>query len=70
MIRRRVKAAAIETEIGNRTFRATGLTAYLKNGGTLEQAQQIANHPSPRTTKLYDPRSDEISPDEVEKIRI
>ena len=54
----------------NRTFRATGITAYLKNKGTLEHAQTIANHSSPRTTKLYDRRSDEISLDEVEKIAI
>ena len=40
------------------------------NGGTLEHAQQIANHSSPRTTKLYDRRQDEISLDEVEKIAI
>jgi site-specific recombinase XerD len=70
MIQRRAKAAGIETKIGNHTFRATGLTVYLKNGGTLEHAQQIANHASPRTTMLYDRRSDEISLDEVEKIRI
>jgi integrase/recombinase XerD len=70
MIQRRAKAAGIATRIGNHTFRATGITAYLKNGGTLEHAQQIANHASPRTTKLYDRRSDEISLDEVEKIAI
>jgi site-specific recombinase XerD len=70
MIQRRAKAAGIATKIGNHTFRATGITAYLKNGGTLEHAQQIANHASPRTTKLYDRRSDEISLDEVEKIAI
>ena len=68
--RRRAAAADIETKIGNHTFRAAGITAYLKNGGTLEHAQQIANHASPRTTKLYDRRSDEISLDEVEKISI
>ena len=34
--------------------RATGITAYLSNGGTLEHAQQIAGHASPKTTKLYD----------------
>ena len=62
--------AGIETKIGNHTFRATGITAYLKNKGTLEHAQTIANHASPRTTKLYDRRSDEISLDEVEKIAI
>ncbi len=70
MIQRRAAAAGITTKIGNHTFRATGITAYLKNKGTLEHAQTIANHASPRTTKLYDRRSDEISLDEVEKIAI
>ena len=70
MIQRRAAAAGIATKIGNHTFRATGITAYLKNGGTLEHAQAIAHHSSPRTTKLYDRRSDEISLDEVEKILI
>ena len=70
MIRRRAEAAAIDTKIGNHTFRATGITAYLKNKGTLEHAQTIANHASPRTTKLYDRRGEEISLDEVEKIAI
>jgi integrase len=69
-IRRRAKAAGIETRIGNHTFRATGITAYLKNSGKLEVAQQIANHESPRTTKLYDRRQDEISLDEIERIAI
>ena len=70
MIQRRAAAAGIKTRIGNHTFRATGITAYLKNKGTLEHAQTIANHASPRTTKLYDRRSDEITLDEVEKIAI
>ena len=60
----------IQTRIGNHTFRATGITAYLKNSGTLETAQHIANHESPRTTKLYDRRQEEISLDEVERIAI
>jgi hypothetical protein len=51
-------------------FRAIGITTYLKNNGTLEATQQLPNHESPRTTKLYDSRSDEISLDEVEKISI
>ena len=68
----RASAAGIKTKIGNHyhTFRATGITTYLKNKGTLEHAQTLANHASPRTTKLYDRRSDEISLDEVEKISI
>lgn len=70
MIQRRAKVAGIKTRIGNHTFRATGITAYLKNSGTLETAQHIANHESPRTTKLYDRRQDEISLDEVERILI
>ena len=56
--------------VGNHTFRATGIAAYLKNGGTLEKAAAMANHSSTRTTQLYDRRSDEVSLDEVERILI
>ncbi len=70
MIRRRAASAGIETKIGNHTFRATGITAYLKNGGTLEKAAAMANHASTRTTQLYDRRRDEMSLDEVERVAI
>jgi site-specific recombinase XerD len=70
MIKRRAAAAGIETKIGNQSFRATGITAYLKNGGTLEKAASMANHASTRTTQLYDRRSDEITLDEVERVGI
>jgi integrase/recombinase XerC len=70
MIRRRAAAADIATKIGNHTFRATGITAYLKNGGTLEKAAVMANHASTRTTQLYDRRRDDVSLDEVERILI
>ncbi len=70
MIRRRAAAAGIETKLGNHSFRATGITAYLKNGGTLEKAAAMANHASTRTTQLYDRRRDEVSLDEVERIAI
>ncbi|NEK39595.1 tyrosine-type recombinase/integrase, partial [Rhizobium leguminosarum] len=70
MIQRRAVAAGIGTAVGNHTFRATGITAYLKNGGTLEKAAAMANHSSTRTTQLYDRRSDDISLDEVERILI
>ncbi|WP_244808900.1 MULTISPECIES: tyrosine-type recombinase/integrase [Caballeronia] len=70
MVRRRARVAGIDTLIGNHTFRATGITAYLKNGGTLENAAAMANHASTRTTQLYDRRHDEISLDEVERIRL
>lgn len=70
MIQRRARAAGLKTRIGNHTFRATGIPAYLKNNGLLEHAQTLANHASPRTTKLYDRRNDEISLDEIAKISI
>ncbi len=46
------------------TFRAPGISAYMENGGRLETAQQIANHETSRTTKLYGRREKEISLDE------
>ena len=70
MVKRRAKAAGLPAAISNHTFRATGITAYLENGGTLEKAQQIAAHESARTTKLYDRTSDTITLDEIEKIAI
>lgn len=70
IVRRRAAAAGIKTKIGSHFFRATGITAYLKNGGTLERAAAMANHASTRTTQLYDRRRDEMSLDEVERILI
>jgi site-specific recombinase XerD len=70
MVRRRARAAEIDTPIGCHTFRATGITAYLENGGSLENAQAIAAHESPRTTKLYDRTGDELSLEEIERIAI
>jgi integrase len=70
MIRKRAKQAGIKTKIGCHSFRATGITNYLENGGTLEKAQAMANHESPRTTKLYDRTRDQITLDEVERIAI
>lgn len=70
MVGRRTKDAGIETKIGCHSFRATGITNYLENGGTLEKAQALANHESARTTKLYDRREDKLSLDEVERITI
>lgn len=69
-IQRPAQAAGIRTKIGNHSFRATGITEYLQNGGKLEIAQRMANHESARTTGLYDRRDDQISPDEVERILI
>ena len=70
MIRRRAAAAGIADAIGCHTFRATGITAYLANGGALEHAQEMAAHESPRTTKLYDRTKERLTQDEVERIRL
>ena len=70
MIKRRALGAGLSSVVTCHSFRATGITAYLENGGTIEHAQQIAAHESPRTTKLYDRTSDAISLDEIERIVI
>jgi site-specific recombinase XerD len=69
MVRKRAIAAGIMAPIGNHSFRATGITAYLANGGALEHAQAMAAHESPRTTKLYDRTKERLTQDEVERIR-
>ena len=77
VIKRRARQAGLPLTTCCHTFRATGITTYLQNGGTIEHAQpigghwlQIANHESPRTTKLYDRTNDAISLDEIERILI
>ena len=70
MIKRRAAAAGLPHSTCCHTFRATGITAYLSNGGTLEHAQQIAGHASPKTTKLYDRTADTVTVDEIERIVI
>ena len=70
MIKQRAKSLGLPPDTCCHTFRATGITAYLKNGGTLENAMQIAAHESARTTKLYDRTSDEVSLDEIERIML
>ena len=68
MVRKRALAAGIMAPVGNHSFRATGITAYLANGGTLEHAQSMAAHESPRTTKLYDRTKERLTQDEIEQI--
>lgn len=70
MVRRRALAAGIATKLGNHSFRATGITTYLKNGGMIEKAATMANHSSTRTTQLYDRRPDDVTLDEVERVLI
>ncbi len=70
MIQRRASDAQLETSIGCHTFRATGITDYLTNGGKLEIAQRMAGHSNAKTTGLYDRRNDDISVSEVERVGI
>jgi site-specific recombinase XerD len=70
MVKRRSMRAGLPESTCCHTFRATGITAYLDNGGRLEHAQRIAAHESARTTKLYDRTGDTVSLDEIEKIAI
>ncbi len=70
IVRRRARAAGIATKVGCHTWRGTGITNFILLGGSLETAQRIAGHASPRTTKLYDRTEDTISVTEVERIRI
>jgi integrase len=67
---KRLSTASVRAAAGCHTFRATGKTAYLLNGGTLEHAQAISAHESPRTAKLSDRTSDEIKLDEIERVGI
>jgi integrase len=69
MVRRRAQVAGIKVPVGCHTFRATGITAYLANGGSLEHAQVMAAHESPRTAKLCDRNTERLTPDEIERIR-
>jgi site-specific recombinase XerD len=70
MVKRRAAKLGLPARTCCHTFRATGITAYLQNGGMIEKAQTIAAHESPRTTKLYDRTSDDITLDEIERIII
>ncbi len=70
MIKRRARSPGLPVDTCCHSFRATEITDYLEGGGTIEHAQAIANHESPKTIKLYDRTGDQIDLDEIEKIRI
>ena len=70
MVKRRARSAGLPPTTCCHTFRATGITNYLSNGGDVENARQIAAHQSSQTTRLYDRRGDQVTLDEIERIRI
>lgn len=70
MLKRRCRAAEVTDIYTPHSLRAAGITIYLEEGGSLEHAQAIAAHASPRTTKLYDRTSDVIELGEIERMRL
>jgi site-specific recombinase XerD len=69
LLKRRLKDAGIIGDYSPHSFRATGITNFLENGGTLEVAQRIAGHADSRTTKLYDRRGQKLLVEDMERIR-
>jgi integrase/recombinase XerD len=69
MIKRRAEAPGLPYSTCCHTF-APRDCDYLQNGGMLEHAQTIANHESPRTIRLYDRTREELSFEELERIKI
>ena len=70
MVQRRARAAGVTTDACNHTFRATGITTFLENGGTIEKARDMAAHASIRTTQLYDRRNKAVKLDDVVLINL
>ncbi len=70
MVKRRASAAGLPGDTTNHTFRATGITVYLENGGTIENARNIAGHASIKTTQTYDRREERITLDEINRIHL
>ncbi len=69
MLQRRAKAVGL-SDVTCHTFRATGITDYLLNGGELATAADIAGHADMRTTNLYNRARDRVDRAEIERIRI
>jgi site-specific recombinase XerD len=70
MIRRRAQAAGITARIDTQTLRATGITAFLSNGGSLSLAQTMAGHKSARSTQRYDPITKAPTQEDMQRIRL
>jgi integrase len=66
----RARQAGLKEEVCNHTFRGTGITTHLENGGEPERAADMANHADTRTTRLYDRRNKQVTTDDVSRIRI
>lgn len=65
MVQKRIELSGLKARATCHSFRATGVTTYLENGGSLAIASSIAAHASPRTTELYDRRSRHIHAQDI-----
>jgi len=70
MIKRRARDAGVTAESCCHTFRATAITEYVRNGGSVENARKMAAHASTRTTNMYIRVDEEMKLEEVERVRI
>jgi site-specific recombinase XerD len=70
MLKRRLRQARLPAHYSPHSFRATGITNFLENDGTLEAAQRIAGHADSRTTKLYDRRGQKVLLEDMERISV
>jgi len=71
MVKRRAEDAGFDpAQVTCHTFRATGITTFLENGGDLETAQHVAGHASANTTRIYDHRNQQVAQEEIERVRI
>ena len=68
MVKRRLERASLPSLFSNHSFRATGITTFLENGGLLETAQNIAGHADSRTTKGYDRRATRLELAEIVRV--
>jgi site-specific recombinase XerD len=69
MLKGRLAQAGITGSHSPHSFRASGLTRFLEEGGTLEGAQNIADHADSRITNFYDRRQQIVLREDVERIR-
>jgi integrase/recombinase XerD len=68
LVQTRTRACGIKKRFGPHSFRASGITEYINQGGSLEMAQRIAGHSQLSTTKIYDRSGDRLTIAEIERI--
>ena len=70
MIKRRARKVGLPGKIGCHSFRATAITIFMSNGGSLKEAKKLAPHRSVKTTQLYDHSGDTVTLDEVQRVTL